>query len=148
MTQDSDLAPSGKALKQVHMLPQSFQALLSKHSLYYRSSHATVIQAASWLGVSDPVKLLDDDSAADAFQPRPEGLGLGARFLPHHKVQQPYMTDECQMLHHPFRCCSTVAQMHLTALQLYLCILHCAGCPLDNAIGEAVWKAFAALNYR
>lgn len=42
-------------------------------------------QAASWLGVSDPAKLLEDDPAA-AFQPRPEGLGLGAKFLAHHKA--------------------------------------------------------------
>lgn len=44
-------------------------------------------QAATWLGISDPAKLLDDDPAATAFQPRPEGLGLGAKFLAHHKVR-------------------------------------------------------------
>lgn len=60
MTQDDGVAPSGQALR----------------------------QAASWLGISDPVKVLNDDPAMDAFQSRPEGLGLGAKFLPHHKAAQ------------------------------------------------------------
>ncbi|KAL3135844.1 hypothetical protein ABBQ32_007402 [Trebouxia sp. C0010 RCD-2024] len=60
MAQHDELAPSGQALR----------------------------QAASWLGISDPVKVLDGDPAMDAFQPRPEGLGLGAKFLPHHKAAQ------------------------------------------------------------
>lgn len=57
MAQNEEVVPSGQALK----------------------------QAATWLGISDPAKLLDDDPAA-AFQPRPEGLGLGAKFLAHHKA--------------------------------------------------------------
>ncbi len=50
------------------------------------SGLAATLQAASWLGISDPAKLLDDDPAAAAFQPRPEGWGLGAKFLAHHKA--------------------------------------------------------------
>ena len=62
------------------------QEQLGKHCLYWRLSLVSGIQAARWLGIPDPVKLLDEDSAAEAFQPRPEGLGLGAKFLPHQKV--------------------------------------------------------------
>lgn len=58
MTQDDEVAPSGQALR----------------------------QAASWLGISDPFEVLENDLGVDAFQPRPEGLGLGAKFLPHHKA--------------------------------------------------------------
>ncbi|DBB05519.1 TPA: hypothetical protein ACH3X1_012472 [Trebouxia sp. C0004] len=58
MAQNEEIVPSGQALK----------------------------QAATWLGITDPAKLLDDDPAAAAFQPRPEGLGLGAKFLAHHKA--------------------------------------------------------------
>ncbi|KAL0019292.1 hypothetical protein WJX79_004722 [Trebouxia sp. C0005] len=60
MAQNEEVVSSGQALKQV--------------------------QAATWLGITDPGKLLDDDPAAAAFQPRPEGLGLGAKFLAHHKA--------------------------------------------------------------
>ncbi|KAL0049935.1 hypothetical protein WJX82_001062 [Trebouxia sp. C0006] len=58
MAQNEEVVPSGQALK----------------------------RAATWLGITDPAKLLDDDPAAAAFQPRPEGLGLGAKFLAHHKA--------------------------------------------------------------
>lgn len=51
-----------------------------------RPSGKALQQAASWLGISDPEKVLEEDSAAAAFQPRPEGLGLGAKFLAHHKA--------------------------------------------------------------
>ena len=81
MTQDSEVTPSGQALKQVHRLPYV--------KLFNRTACNNTLmggQAASWLGISDPAKVLDEDPAADAFQPRPEGLGLGAKFLPHHKV--------------------------------------------------------------
>lgn len=50
------------------------------------------MQAASWLGVSNPEELLRTEGTGFAA-PRPEGLGLGAKFLPHHKVRgQPQMT--------------------------------------------------------
>ena len=46
----------------------------------------TLMQAASWLGVSNPEELLRTEGTGFAA-PRPEGLGLGAKFLPHHKVR-------------------------------------------------------------
>ena len=46
----------------------------------------TLMQAASWLGISNPEELLRTEGTAFAA-PRPEGLGLGANFLPHHKVR-------------------------------------------------------------
>ena len=44
------------------------------------------MQAASWLGISNPEELLRTEGTGFAA-PRPEGLGLGAKFLPHHKVR-------------------------------------------------------------
>eukprot|EP00891_Asterochloris_glomerata_P007786 jgi/Astpho2/7786/Aster-x1462 len=44
-----------------------------------------LLQAASWLGVSNPEELLRTEGTGFAA-PRPEGLGLGAKFLPHHKA--------------------------------------------------------------
>lgn len=59
-----------------------------------------ILQAALWLGVSDPQKLLDEDPAASAFQARPEGLGLGAKFLPHHKVIYRTLAEACSRMSH------------------------------------------------
>ncbi|GAB4822539.1 hypothetical protein N2152v2_009585 [Parachlorella kessleri] len=42
--------------------------------------------AASWLGIEDPAAALEEEGGTlDLSQPRPQGLGLGAKYLPHHK---------------------------------------------------------------
>ena len=47
-------------------------------------------QAQKWLGVKDAAQLLAATPEDENFaQPRPVGLGLGAKYLPHHKVRLP-----------------------------------------------------------
>ena len=91
MAQNEEVVPSGQALKQVSPALgfswSSLQLRIKPQSKVLQFS----FQAATWLGISDPAKLLDDDPAA-AFQPRPEGLGLGAKFLAHHKAS---IADMC-----------------------------------------------------
>jgi hypothetical protein len=47
-----------------------------------------VAQVQGWLGLEDVEKTLREAPVEELFEkPRPQGLGLGAKFLPHHKVQ-------------------------------------------------------------
>ncbi len=86
------------------------------------------------MGISDPAKLLDDDPAAAAFQPRPEGLGLGAKFLAHHKARNAGVCFVTFTTAHP---CLTITHRVQQAIL-------CAGSSFDHAVGEAFWEAFAA----
>ena len=48
---------------------------------------AQCLQAQKWLGIKDAAKVLESAPEDENFtKPRPVGLGLGAKYLPHHKV--------------------------------------------------------------
>lgn len=54
----------------------------------HAAHHHSQSQAARLLGIDNVQELLQHDSPADQpiLNPRPQGLGLGAKFLPHNKV--------------------------------------------------------------
>ena len=46
------------------------------------------LQAQQWLGIRDAAQVLAAAPEDENFtNPRPVGLGLGAKYLPHHKVR-------------------------------------------------------------
>lgn len=45
-------------------------------------------QVAGWLGVADVGEVMEQEGLNPEFEAgRTQGLGLGAKFLPHHKVR-------------------------------------------------------------
>ena len=129
MAQNGRLVPSGQALKQVRTVLQSCQCIQGISCL---NTDGCYSQAAAWLGVSDPVKLLDEDPAAVAFLPRPEGLGLGAKFLPHHKVLLP-----------PFRLCMIPYYHSCRSVRLAVQAAHLT-VPLEKRFGKRLQRSSTA----
>lgn len=46
-----------------------------------------LLQVAGWLGISDATKVLEESKDSELENGRRQGLGLGATYMPHHKVR-------------------------------------------------------------